>query len=109
MKMLTFAKYSQEALRGMVENPTSRTAAVSAVLENAGLKVHSIDFCIGDWDVVLIAEADSWDKYTGVILTVVSSGAIEDWKTYPLISDEEFTGGMKIANTLTGAYERPKS
>ena len=107
--MLTLAKYSADAFKGMVDNPMSRSKAVSAVFEGAGVKVHSIDFCLGDWDVVLIAEAESLDQYTAVILTVVSSGSIEDWKTYPLISDEEFTKGMKIANKLavSAAYKKP--
>lgn len=107
MRILTLAKYSQEAIQGMVQNPLSRSEAVSAVLEGAGLRVCSIDFCVGDWDVVLVAEADSLDQYTAVILTVVSSGAIEDWKTYPLISDEEFTNGMRIANKLASSYKKP--
>ncbi len=109
MKMLTLAKYSSEALKGMVENPMSRAKAVSAVFEGSGVKVHSIDFCLGDWDVVLMAEAESMDQYTAVILTVVSSGAIDDWKTYPLISDDDFTKGMKKANELASAsaYKKP--
>ena len=107
MRMLTLAKYSQEAIQGMVQNPVSRSEAVSAVLKGAGLKLCSIDFCVGDWDVVLIAEAESLDQYTALILTVVSSGAIEDWKTYPLISDEEFTNGMRIANKLESSYKKP--
>ena len=109
IKMLTLAKYSPEALKGMVENPMSRAEAVLKVFEGAGVKIHSIDFCMGDWDVVLMAEAETMDQYTAVILTVVSSGAIEDWKTYPLISDKEFTQGMKTANKLVtaSAYKKP--
>ena len=109
IKMLTLAKYTPEALKGMVENPMSRAEAVLKVFEGAGVKIHSIDFCMGDWDVVLMAEAETMDQYTAVILTVVSSGAIEDWKTYPLISDKEFTQGMKIANKLVtaSAYKKP--
>ena len=109
MKMLTLAKYSAEAFKGMVENPMSRSMAVSSVFEGAGVKIHSIDFCMGDWDVVLIAEAKSMDQYAAVILTIVSSGSIEDWKTYPLISDEEFTKGMQAANKLSkaAAYKKP--
>ena len=109
IKILTLAKYSAEALKGMVDNPMSRSDAVSKVFDGAGVKIHSIDFCMGDWDVVLIAEAETMDQYTAVILTIVSSGAIEDLKTYPLISDKEFTEGMKTANKLvTGsAYKKP--
>ena len=109
MKMLTLAKYSQEAFKGMVDNPMSRAKAVSAVFEGSCVKVHSIDFCLGDWDVVLMAEAETMDQYTAVILTVVASGAIEDWKTYPLISDDEFTKGMEKANKLASAsaYKKP--
>ncbi len=109
MKILTLAKYSSEALKGMVDNPMSRSKAVSSVFESAGVKIHSLDFCMGDWDVVLLAEAESLDQYTAVILTIVSSGAIEDWKTYPLISDDEFTKGMQTANKLTksSAYKKP--
>ena len=107
MKILTLAKYSSEAITGMVQNPMSRTKAVSEVFQGAGVKIHSIDFILGDWDVMLVAEADSLDQYTAVILTIVSSGSIEDWKTYPLISDEEFTKGMEISNKLVNSYKKP--
>ena len=107
MKILTLAKYSPEAIKGMVQSPMSRTKAVSEVFHGAGVKIHSIDFILGDWDVMLVAEADSLDQYTAVILTIVSLGSIEDWKTYPLISDEEFTKGMEISNKLVNSYKKP--
>jgi uncharacterized protein with GYD domain len=43
-----------------------------------GVKFVSLDLCRGAFDVVVVIEADSFDKALGVKLAVLASGAISE-------------------------------
>ena len=72
------ANYSQKAAAGMVKAPSDRAAAVRTTCEAVGVKFVSLDLCRGAFDVVVVIEADSFDKALGVKLAALASGAISE-------------------------------
>ena len=56
-RYLVQASYTQQGISGLVQNPEDRTAALQALVSGLGGTVHSLDYCFGDYDVVLIMEA----------------------------------------------------
>jgi uncharacterized protein with GYD domain len=71
------ANYSQKAVAGMVKAPSNRAAAVRTMCKVVGVKFVSLDFA-GGFDVVVVIEADSYDKALAVKLAVLASGAISE-------------------------------
>jgi uncharacterized protein with GYD domain len=70
------ANYTHRAIAGMVQAPTDRAAAVKKICKAAGVKFISLDLCRGAFDVVVIVEADSFDRVLGLKMAVVASGAV---------------------------------
>jgi uncharacterized protein with GYD domain len=72
------ANYTQKAIAGMVQAPSDRAAAVRKMCKAVGVKFVSLDLCRGAFDIVVVIEADSFDKVLGVKMAVVASGAISE-------------------------------
>src|SRR5450755_2748603 len=72
------ANYSQKAAAGMVNAPSDRAAAVKKMCAAVGVKFVSLDLCRGALDIVVVIEADSFDKALGVKMAVMASGAISE-------------------------------
>jgi uncharacterized protein with GYD domain len=72
------ANYAQRAIAGMVQAPSDRTAAVKKICKAVGAKFVSLDLCRGAYDIVVVVEADSYDKVLGLKMAVVASGAVSE-------------------------------
>ncbi len=72
------ANYSQKAVAGMVKSPSDRAAAVQKMCKAVGVKFVSLDLCRGAFDILVVIEADSYDKALGVKMAVLASGAISE-------------------------------
>ena len=55
-RYLVQASYTQQGISALVQNPEDRTAAIQAAASSLGGKVESLDYCFGDYDVVVIVE-----------------------------------------------------
>ena len=70
------ANYTQRAIAGMVAAPSDRAAAVRKLCKAVGVKFVSLDLCRGAFDIVVVIEADSYDKVLGLKMAVMASGAV---------------------------------
>jgi uncharacterized protein with GYD domain len=73
------ANYAQKAIAGMVKAPSDRAAAVKKMCKAVGVKFVSLDLCRGAFDIVVVIEAESFDKVLGVKMAVVATGAISEF------------------------------
>jgi len=77
-RYFVLANYTQKAIAGMVAAPSDRVAAVRKICKAVGVKFISADLCRGAFDVVVVAEADSFDKVLGLKMAVAASGAVSE-------------------------------
>jgi uncharacterized protein with GYD domain len=75
-RYIVLANYNHKAIAGMVQAPTDRTAAVKKICEAVGVKFISMDLCRGAFDIVVLAESDSYDRVLGLKMAVAASGAV---------------------------------
>lgn len=75
-RYIVLANYNQKAIAGMVQAPTDRTAAVKKICKAVGVKFLSMDLCRGAFDIVVLAESDSYDRVLGLKMAVAASGAV---------------------------------
>jgi uncharacterized protein with GYD domain len=61
-RYLIQASYTAAAAAAFVSNPQDRVGGVKAIAENLGGTMISVDFCLGDYDVIVVAEMpdDDW-------------------------------------------------
>jgi uncharacterized protein with GYD domain len=77
-RYIVLANYTQKAIAGMVQAPTDRAAAVKKICKAVGVKFISMDLCRGAYDIVVVAESDSYDRVLGLKMAVAASGAVSE-------------------------------
>ena len=101
------ASYNNSGVVDLVKNPQDRSAAIRPVIEGLGGKMHSFDYCFGDYDVVVIAELPDNVSMAALAMAVSAGGAVGSLKTTVLLSMEEALEAMRKAGSV--AYRPPSS
>ncbi len=101
------ASYNNSGVVDLVKNPQDRSAAIGPVIEGMGGKMHSFDYCFGDYDLVVIAELPDNVSMAALAMAVSAGGAVGGFKTTVLLSAEEALEAMRKAGSV--AYRPPSS
>ena len=101
------ASYNNSGLVELVKHPQARSAAIVPVIEGRGGKMHSFDYCVGDYDVVVIAELPDNVSMAALAMAVSAGEAVCGLKTTVLLSMEEAVEAMRKAGSV--AYRPPSS
>lgn len=99
------AKYSQEAIKGLLAKPEDRTASLRAMYEAAGVKLLHL-WLLPNWEVMMIAEADAM-KNASIGAVIYASGACTEASATELMTFEQMAEAMKRGGTLAAKYRPP--
>jgi uncharacterized protein with GYD domain len=88
-KYLIQASYTSEGLKGLQKDKASgRRAAVMTALEAMGGKLDAMYYCLGEHDVIVIADLPNTQAATALSVGVSASGLVHT-KTTALLTLEE--------------------
>jgi len=88
-KFLLEATYTPEGMRGLVKDKASgRKAAIAQAIKKLGGKLDAIYFCLGENDVVLVADLPDHVSAAALGCTAGASGTVRT-KTTALLTVEE--------------------
>ena len=104
---ITYASYSQSGIKGLVEKPSDRAEAISALLERAGIKMVALYMTTGSNDIVLVSEASDGSDAVALGMAVSASGSLSKLETVRAWTSAEFKGIAEKAAGLSGAYRPP--
>lgn len=102
---LTRAKYSHEAFKGMIANPSDREAAGRAMFEAAGMKLHHMWYS-GDGAVICIVEGNEVAG-SAVTMVVLASGGFSDVESTVIITTAQMIEAMKGAGPVAAKFRPP--
>jgi uncharacterized protein with GYD domain len=105
----TFFKYSDQAIKAMLDKPEDRAAAISKAVEASGGKLEAIYFFPmgGEFDAMIIQQAPSDAVAEAGVFVVRSTGAAARQMTMPIISSAEFKTLMETAKQGAASYTPP--
>jgi uncharacterized protein with GYD domain len=106
---ITYARYSQDGIRGLMKKPEDRTAVLQKLLDKVGAKVVAIYMTTGEHDIVMVSEAADGGDAVALGMAVAATGSIQDAHTVRAWTSADFVDVVKKAGTLTGAYTPPGS
>jgi uncharacterized protein with GYD domain len=95
------AAYTAEAMAAFASNPQDRVAGIKALLERLGAKLEGIDFCLGDYDVVLTCTAPDATTAAAISLAAQAPGHLKAFKTTTLLSPDEFMAAQRMASGVS--------
>jgi uncharacterized protein with GYD domain len=104
-----FFKYSDQAIKAMLDNPQDRAAAVAKQFEAYGAKLEAAYiFPMGaEFDGMIIAQAPSDAAAEAPGLVARSTGALARQVVVPIISSAEFKTLMETAKQGAATYAPP--
>lgn len=98
------ASYTAGAFKAMTANPHDREAAVRAMVEASGGKLHHFFFAFGEYDVVMLAEAPGDGEVAAALMTAAATGAVSKLKTTKLMTNAEGMDAMAKAGKLAASF-----
>jgi uncharacterized protein with GYD domain len=104
---LTFFTYSKETWRAMVQKPEDRSEAARKVIEAAGGHLVAFYWMLGQHDGLAIFQVAGPEDAAAVSAAISASGRIAVMQTHQLLSSEEASRVLQLAQVVTGAYEPP--
>ena|SRR6185436_10215821 len=88
-KFLIEASYSAEGMKGLQRDKgAGRTAAIKSALKAVDGQLECVYWCLGERDVILIADLPDTQSACALATTVSASGLVRT-KTTPLLSADE--------------------
>jgi uncharacterized protein with GYD domain len=102
---ITQGRYTQAALKGMVERPEQRAEAVAELFARAGGKLLAFYVTFGEYDWLSIAEVPDSQTDLAVLLAGASKGAVSDLKTTLAVTPEEFERACAAAAKLAPGFK----
>ena len=113
MLWVSYGKFAQESIKGMIAKPENRAEAVSNLLEALGGKLVSYYMLLnGDIDFIIVSDIPD-DKLADIALVspmlVRGSGAVESTTTVPALTPEAAMQQMQKAQKMLEAvaYKAP--
>jgi uncharacterized protein with GYD domain len=94
-KFLWQVSYTAQGAQGLkADGGTARRAAVQKLVQQAGGKLESFYFALGESDVFVVADLPDTATATAVSLAVNATGAAR-LRTVPLLTPEEMDAAVK--------------
>ena len=102
---ITQGRFTREYLKGGLAKPEDRQAAISRLCEQAGGKLVSLYFTLGQYDFAVISEMP--DAQAASVLSLVASGGggIADATTTQAFTSAEAKTLFERAGRLAGSYK----
>jgi uncharacterized protein with GYD domain len=104
-----FFKYSDQAIKGMLDKPQDRAAAASKLQEAFGGKIEA-NYLFpmgGEFDGLLIVQAPNDSAVEAIQMVARSSGAFARLQVVPIIASGEFKTLMETAKQGAASYTPP--
>lgn len=101
---ITQARYTQQAMKGLVAKPEDRQEEVRGLFERAGCRLLSYYITFGDYDFLIISEAPNPTAILSVLAVAASGGGVTDVKTTLAITTAEAKEAFSIANKSASQF-----
>ena len=101
---VTQARYTQQALKGLVEKPEDRQEEVARLFERAGGRLLSYYMTFGEFDFLIISEMPSESAMLSVLATAAAGGGVTDVKTSLAIPTSAAREAFEAANRAASQF-----
>lgn len=104
MIFITQGRYTEHAMAGMLEHPEDRTPPFRQLLEAAGMKLLAAYWTFGEYDFLVIVEAENEHEWMKVLLLTASTGGLCDLKTMVAMSTADGEKAFEGAKALKATF-----
>ncbi len=102
---ITQGNFSEQAMKGMVENPEDRMVAVTGLMESIGAKIIQYYVTLGEHDFLVVWEADNLTDTVALLMVIASTGGTSNLKTVQAMTTLEAKGAMERAKQISVGFQ----
>ena len=100
------AAYTAESWAAQVKNPQNRVESVGRqATEAVGGKMVGGWYCLGDYDVILIADLPNIESMAAIAVAIAAGGAIKSSHTTALMTGVELVAALKKSEAVVKGYK----
>jgi uncharacterized protein with GYD domain len=89
-----------------MNNPQNRVESVGRqVTEAVGGKMIGGWYCLGDYDVILIADVPNIESMAAIAVAIAAGGAIKSSRTTALMTGAELVAALKKSESVVKGYK----
>ena len=103
---ITQGNYTEQAMKGMIDKPEDRASAVATFffLESVGAKLLQLYVTTGEYDFLLISEADNLTDLVAGLMIAGSTGGVTNLKTVQALTTQDAKAAMEKANAARAGF-----
>jgi uncharacterized protein with GYD domain len=95
------ASYTARSMAAQIQEPQDPVEAISAALEDVGAKIVVAAFPFGEYDLLIVYEADDDMTAASVAMAVAAAGEVKSGKTTRLLSGQEWLESLRKRRVVT--------
>jgi len=101
---ITQGRYTDSAIKGMVDKPEDRSKAVAALMESVGAKLLNYYVTLGKYDFLVVIEGDNLTDVVGALMVAGSTGGVTNLTTTQAMTTQQAEAAMKKANATRAKF-----
>jgi uncharacterized protein with GYD domain len=100
------AAYTAESWAAQMKTPQNRVESVGRqVTEAVGGRMIGGWYCLGDYDVILIADVPNIESMAAIAVAIAAGGAIKSSHTTALMTGAELVAALKKSGSVVEGYK----
>src|SRR5215471_8365749 len=101
---ITQARFTKDGLNAMIAAPQDRAEVVGRLIAQVGGKLITCYLTSGDYDILLIFEAPSYEDTVPALIVAAAESGIADLKTVTALTSSEMKSAFVKAGPLAASY-----
>jgi uncharacterized protein with GYD domain len=106
---ITQARFTKDGLNDMIAAPQDRAEVVGRLIAQAGGKLSACYLTSGEYDILLIFEAPSYEDTVPALIVAAAESGITDLKTVTALTSSEMKSAFVRAGPLAASYHSAAS
>ena len=101
---VTQARFTKDGLNAMIAAPQDRAEAVGRLIAQVGGKLITCYLTSGDYDILLIFEAPSYEDTVPALIVAAAESGVADLKTVTALTSSEMKSAFVKAGAIAASY-----
>ena len=101
---ITQGRFTQDALKGMMEQPEDRAEAVGQLISKSGGKLPAYYRTFGEYDFLVVSEGPSFEGAAVSSIIAGASGGVMDLKTTLAMTSAEMKNAFAKAASVSASF-----
>jgi uncharacterized protein with GYD domain len=97
--------YTPEAWAALAKHPEDRGEIFGALAAKMGAKMHSMHYCFGEYDGVIMLEAPDESTVLSLLIAAIAPGHVKATRTTVLFTSQQAMAAMRKAGSAS--YRAP--